>query len=163
MRPRGGRNNAVILADKGEKVGDLLDDYPASSWDEMFDAALAPRASYRDLHDALQALSAEDFERRCAARDRSFQDKGITFSVSGEERPFPLDLVPRIISAEEWAVIETGVTQRVLTLEAFLADVYGPGEILKAGIVPRRLVTSCANFHRPAAGIEPANGVRVHI
>jgi uncharacterized circularly permuted ATP-grasp superfamily protein len=111
----------------------------------------------------LQALSAEDFERRCAARDRSFQDKGITFSVSGEERPFPLDLVPRIISAEEWAVIEKGVAQRVLTLEAFLADVYGAGEILKAGIVPRQLVTSCTNFHRPAAGIEPANGVRVHI
>src|SRR6202011_1434670 len=163
MRPRGGRNNAVILADKGEKVGDLLDDYPASSWDEMFDAALAPRASYRDLHDALQALSAEDFERRCAARDRSFQDKGITFSVSGEERPFPLDLVPRILSADEWSVIERGVAQRVLALEAFLADVYGPGEILRSGIVPRQLVGSSSNFNQAAAGIEPTNGVRVHV
>src|ERR1700694_3852254 len=129
----------------------------------MFDAAISPRAPYRDLHDALQALSAEDFERRCAARDRSFQDKGITFSVSGEERPFPLDLVPRILSAEEWAVIEKGVAQRVLTLEAFLADVYGAGQILDAGIVPRQLVTSCTNFHRSATGIDPANGVRVHI
>jgi uncharacterized circularly permuted ATP-grasp superfamily protein len=152
-----------IFADQCEGVGDLLDDYPASSWDEMFDAAIAPRAPYRDLHDALQALSAEDFDRRCAARDRSFQDKGITFSVSGEERPFPLDLVPRILSAEEWTVIERGVAQRVLALEAFLADVYGAGEILDAGVVPRQLVTSCSNFHRPAAGIDPPNGVRVHI
>jgi uncharacterized circularly permuted ATP-grasp superfamily protein len=144
-------------------VGDLLDDYPISGWDEMFEASVSPRTPYTDLYDALQALSVEDFDRRCAARDRSFQDKGITFSVSGEERPFPLDLVPRILSAAEWAVIERGVAQRVAALEAFLADVYGPGEILKAGIVPRRLVTSSTAFQRPAAGIEPTNGVRVHV
>ena len=60
--------------------------------------------------------------------------------MSGEERPFPLDLVPRIIDAEEWAVVEAGVRQRVLALERFLADVYGPGEILADGVVPRRLV-----------------------
>jgi uncharacterized circularly permuted ATP-grasp superfamily protein len=144
-------------------VGDLLDDYPMSGWDEMFEAAVTPRTPYADLHDALQALSVEDFDRRCAARDRSYQDKGITFSVSGEERPFPLDLVPRVLSAAEWAVIETGVAQRVRALEAFLADVYGPGEILRAGIVPRRLVTSASAFQRSAAGIEPANGVRIQV
>ncbi len=144
-------------------MGDLLDGYPASGWDEMFETGGPPRAPYADLHDALQALSVEDFERRCAARDRSFRDQGITFSVSGDERPFPLDLVPRILSAAEWAVIEAGVTQRVLALEAFLADVYGPGEILRDGIVPRRLITSSANFMRAAAGIDPPNGVRVHV
>jgi uncharacterized circularly permuted ATP-grasp superfamily protein len=144
-------------------VGDLLDDYPISGWDEMFEAPVSPRTAYTELHDALQALSVEDFERRCVARDRSFQDKGITFSVSGEERPFPLDLVPRILSAAEWAVIERGVAQRVMALEAFLADVYGRGEILAAGIVPRGLVTSASDFQRAAAGVEPTNGVRVHV
>ena len=144
-------------------MGDLLDDYPISGWDEMFEGPVSPRTPYCDLHDALQALSVDDFDRRCAARDRSYQDKGITFSVSGEERPFPLDLVPRILSAAEWADIEKGVTQRVLALEAFLADVYGPGEIFRAGLVPRRLVASSSSFHRAAAGVEPTNGVRVHV
>ena len=66
MLSRGGGNSAETFTEQGVEVGDLLDDYPASSWDEMFDAAGPPRAPYADLHDALQSLSAEDFVRRCA-------------------------------------------------------------------------------------------------
>ncbi len=96
-------------------------------------------------------------------RDRAFRDPGITFQLSGEERPFPLDLVPRILPADEWRTIETGVRQRVLALEAFLADVYGPGRILSEGVIPRRLVVTSTNFQRAAAGIIPPRGVRVHV
>ncbi|HSS11762.1 MAG TPA: circularly permuted type 2 ATP-grasp protein, partial [Acidimicrobiales bacterium] len=87
----------------------------------------------------------------------------ITFSLSGEERPFPLDLVPRVLPAHEWALIEAGVRQRVRALEAFLADVYGPAEVVNDGVIPRRLVSSATHFQREAAGIEPANGVRIHV
>src|SRR5215475_4738610 len=112
------------------QVGDLLDGYtPETAWDEMFAGPDQPRAHYESLHQVLGTLSRDDFEVRCAARDRAFHDQGITFSHSGEERPFPLDLVPRIIDADEWAVVESGVRQRVLALERFLSDVYGPGEI----------------------------------
>jgi uncharacterized circularly permuted ATP-grasp superfamily protein len=139
-----------------------MDDYPAGpTWDEMFDGDGRPRPAYVSLHEALLSLSSDDFASRCTARDLAFRDQGITFSFSGEERPFPLDLVPRIISAGEWPTIESGVVQRVRALEAFLADVYGIGQILRDGLVPNRLVTSSTHFHRPAAGIEPANGVRV--
>jgi len=127
----------------------------------MFEAPEVARPAYRVLHEALQTLSGDDFDRRCVVRDRVFRDQGITFSLSGEERPFPLDLVPRVISAAEWSVVEQGVAQRVLALEAFLADVYGPGLILRDGVVPAALITSSPNFHRPAMGVEPANGVRV--
>src|SRR3954449_1253598 len=102
----------------------------------MFAAPDRPRAAYEALHSVLATLSRDDFELRCAARDRAFHDQGITFSYSGEERPFPLDLVPRIIDAEDWAVVESGVRQRVLALERFLSDVYGAGEILADGVVP---------------------------
>src|SRR5262245_56320243 len=137
-------------------MGDLLDDYRVSgAFDEMFGAGVEPRDHYRSLHGVLQTLSRHDFEERCDARDRAFRDAGITFQLSGEERPFPLDLVPRILPADEWATIERGVRQRVLALEAFLADVYGPGRILADGIVPRRLVVSSTHFLRPAAGVEP--------
>ena len=109
-------------------MGDLFEDYALArtagrtAWDELFDAPGLPRAPYRSLHGVLQSLSAADFADRCVTRDRTFRDQGVTFSLSGEERPFPLDLVPRIISSDEWRVIERGVSQRVRALEAFLQD-----------------------------------------
>jgi uncharacterized circularly permuted ATP-grasp superfamily protein len=145
-------------------VGDILDRYDLGpAWDEMFAVEGEPREHYQGLFSVLQTLSPADFEMRCRARDQAFRDQGITFSLSGEERPFPLDLVPRVIPAHEWAVIERGVRQRVKALEAFLDDVYGAGEVLNDGVISRRLVTTATHFHREAAGIEPANGVRVHV
>jgi uncharacterized circularly permuted ATP-grasp superfamily protein len=150
-------------------VGDLFDGYEIPravgqlTWDEMFERVGVPRAGAAGLHDALQAFSHEDFESRCAARDRRFRDQGITFSLSGEERPFPLDLIPRVIQWSEWQTIEAGVVQRVKALELFLADLYGQGLCLKDKIVPRRLVASSKHFHRTAYGVDPPNGVRVHV
>ncbi|HET7490172.1 MAG TPA: circularly permuted type 2 ATP-grasp protein [Acidimicrobiales bacterium] len=144
-------------------MGDLLDDYVTTGWDEMFDHLGEPRPSYRALHQSVQVLSAGEFRDRCAARDRAFMDQGITFSLSGEERLFPLDLFPRVLSPAEWSTIERGVAQRVLALEAFLADVYSDGQIFRDGVMPRRCVTSATHFHRAAFGAQPPNGVRVHV
>jgi len=144
-------------------MGDLLDGYVAAdAFDEMFDGTV-PRDHYRQLHAALETLSRTDFDQRCDARDQAFRDQGITFSLLGEERPFPLDLVPRIIPADEWSMIASGVRQRVRALELFLDDVYGPGEILAEGVIPRRPVTSSTHFHRQVAGFKPSGGVRVHV
>jgi uncharacterized circularly permuted ATP-grasp superfamily protein len=155
------RGNSYLVTMRA--VGDLLDDYPVAGWDELFEAAGVPRRSCLALHDSLQSLSGEDFERRCTSRDRAFRDQGITFSLSGEERPFPLDLVPRVLSAAEWSEVERGVAQRVKALEAFLTDVYGAQHILRDGVVPTNVVVSSTHFHRPAVGIVPANGVRIHV
>ncbi len=145
-------------------MGDLLAGYaPVAAFDELFAAPEHPRRHTLALHDALQTLSPADFADRCAARDRAFRDQGITFQLSGEERPFPLDLVPRIIASDEWQVIERGVRQRVLALEAFLGDVYGPGRILEDRVIPRRLVFTSRHFHRQVAGIRPERGVRIHV
>jgi uncharacterized circularly permuted ATP-grasp superfamily protein len=147
-------------------VADLLDGYLAADapwWDEVFEAPGVCREIYRSLVDAVRPLSAADLASRQAGLDRAFRDQGITFNLFGEERPFPLDLVPRLLDPAEWDRIERGVIQRVQALEAFLADVYGRGEVLEAGVVPRRLVLTSAHYHRAAAGIEPPNGVRVHV
>jgi uncharacterized circularly permuted ATP-grasp superfamily protein len=112
------------------------------AYDEVFEAPGRPRPPSAALYAALRSLSAEDLDSRSTALARAFRDQGITFSLSGEERPFPLDLGPRVVEASEWEVVERGVSQRVRTLEAFLADVQGPGQVLRDGIVPRRVIAS---------------------
>ncbi|WP_084523980.1 circularly permuted type 2 ATP-grasp protein [Nocardia inohanensis] len=133
------------------------------AYDEMFDATGRARAAYRGIHAALATIDASDLAARAEALARAFVDQGITFSLSGQERPFPLDLVPRVIAATEWTKLERGIKQRVRALEAFLADVYGEQTILRDQVIPKRLVTSCAHFHREAAGLIPPNGVRIHV
>jgi uncharacterized circularly permuted ATP-grasp superfamily protein len=133
------------------------------AFDEMFHRDGTVRSPYRALHDAIAPTAAADLAARSEALDRAYLDQGITFSLSGQERPFPLDIVPRVISAAEWGRLQKGIVQRVQALEAFLADIYGDAQIVRDGVLPRRLITSCAHFHRAAAGLTPPNGVRIHV
>ncbi|WP_405132692.1 circularly permuted type 2 ATP-grasp protein [Nocardia sp. NBC_01388] len=135
----------------------------AEAYDEMFDPTGRARAPYKGIYAALATIDASDLAARAEALARAFVDQGITFSLSGQERPFPLDLVPRVIAATEWTKLERGIKQRVRALEAFLADVYGEQTILRDQVIPKRLVTSCAHFHREATGLVPPNGVRIHV
>lgn len=141
----------------------LSSDAYEMAFDEMFDAQGAVRGPYKGIYAELAPSDASELKARAEALSRAFLDQGITFSLSGQERPFPLDLVPRVISAAEWARLERGITQRVKALEKYLDDIYGDQEILNDGVIPRRLVTSCEHFHRQAMGIVPPNGVRIHV
>lgn len=135
----------------------------AGAFDEMFDAQGNVRTPYKGIFAELAPSDAVELAARAEALGRAFTDQGITFSLSGQERPFPLDPVPRVISATEWSKLEKGITQRVKALEMYLDDIYGDQQILRDGVIPRRLVTSCEHFHREAAGIVPPNGVRIHV
>jgi uncharacterized circularly permuted ATP-grasp superfamily protein len=141
----------------------MLADYRSAAFDEMVDVDGVPYPHTKSLYEALQLLTSADLTERGAARARSFLEQGITFSSSGREWVFPLDLIPRLIPEGEWQHIEAGVAQRVRALEAFLADVYGDRQVLADGVVPHSLVATSTNFQRAAAGIEPAAGVRVHL
>jgi uncharacterized circularly permuted ATP-grasp superfamily protein len=157
-------------------MGDLFDGYGsvatkrrgASAWDEMFsDPAAADSASardaYKEIHTALARMTQDELRGRTEALASSYLAQGVTFDFAGEERPFPLDAVPRVIDQSEWAVVESGVTQRVRALEAFLADVYGGQRAVADGVIPARLISSSSHFHREAAGIVSANGVRIQV
>jgi uncharacterized circularly permuted ATP-grasp superfamily protein len=157
-------------------MGDLFDGYGATAtrrrgappWDEMFsDIAHAgpevTRDSYRDIHSALARMTQAELRGRTEALASSYLAQGVTFDFAGEERPFPLDAVPRVIPQAEWVTVEAGVKQRVLALERFLADVYGEQRAVRDGVIPARLISSSEHFHREAAGIEPANGVRIQV
>ncbi|MGN8246164.1 circularly permuted type 2 ATP-grasp protein [Cellulomonas soli] len=145
-------------------MADLFDDYPEGrAWDEMLDQATGPRSAYRHVHRALAQLSAGELRARADTLARSYLAEGVTFDFAGEERPFPLDVVPRVLGGDEWDHVAPGVAQRVRALEAFLADVYGPQKAVADGVVPRSVIVSSTHFHRAAHGIQPPNGVRVHV
>jgi uncharacterized circularly permuted ATP-grasp superfamily protein len=141
----------------------LTSDAYALAYDEMFDAQGNVRGPYKGIYAELAPSDASDLEARSEALARAFLDQGITFSLSGQERPFPLDVVPRVISAADWTRLERGIIQRVKALELYLDDIYGDQEILNDGVIPRRLISSCEHFHRQAVGIVPPNGVRIHV
>ncbi|GAA1745665.1 circularly permuted type 2 ATP-grasp protein [Aeromicrobium alkaliterrae] len=145
----------------------LFDEYgPMVGFDEMFtDPAGGPavRPEYEAISGAFRAMGDDEIRVRADALASSYLDQGVTFGVAGEERPFPLDIVPRVIEAADWKHVDLGVQQRVKALEAFLADVYGPGELFADGVVPRETVMTSPHYHRVVAGLEPANGVRVHV
>ena len=90
---------------------DDVDSY-AEAYDEMFDADGAVRGLYKGVFAELAPSDASELAARSEALGRAFTDQGITFSLSGQERPFPLDLVPRVISAAEWSKLEKGIKQR---------------------------------------------------
>ncbi len=133
------------------------------AYDEMYHADGLARVELASLHEALTGLGPDELRDRGRLRDAHLSAQGITFTLSGRERPLPMDLIPRVVGAEEWKIVADGVAQRIRGLEAFLADVYGRGDIMRDGIVPKSLVTSSHHYHRAAHGIEPANGVRIHV
>jgi uncharacterized circularly permuted ATP-grasp superfamily protein len=158
------RNDIETCRDYALDVADIFDSYQLTqAWDEMFERPGAPRGPYQALMAALQPLDPTELRYRADQLARIFTDRGVTLDYAGEERPFPLDLIPRIIDAVEWDLIARGVRQRVLALEAFLADVYGPARVVDDGILPWELLATSHHYHREAHGLTPPNGVRIHI
>jgi uncharacterized circularly permuted ATP-grasp superfamily protein len=138
---------------------DLFRDYATDGFfDEAFDATGEVRPHYRSLVERLADIPPSDLGRRERIRDGIFRTQGITFTVYGDgegvERTFPMDLIPRVIPADEWAVIEAGVIQRVTALNRFLEDLYaGERAAVNDGIVPSWLVRTADGFRREAFGI----------
>ena len=115
------------------------------------------------MREVIEQLGPDGLAERSRLRDAYLNRQGITFSLSGRERPLPLDLIPRVVAAAEWDRVEAGIRQRIRALEMFLADVYGLGEILNDGVIPRHLITSSRHYHRAAFGLVPPNLVRIHV
>jgi len=145
----------------------LRDYFLDDAYDEMFDAAGEVRPHYQVLLDAFQNMPEQELRRRKQSADLSFLTQGITFTVygrnEGTERIFPYDLLPRIVTAAEWAHIEKGLTQRITALNHFLRDVYNEGKILADGKVPREIVYSCRHFRREMRGLQVPRNVYIAV
>ena len=142
---------------------------PQTAMDEYFNRDGQPRDFVGQITAGLEGMGAETLLSTGRRRDTIFVDQGITFEVTGAEyeagtpRAFPLDLVPRIIEADQWKLIESGVSQRLRALNAFTDDVYHGHEIVRAGIVPWSLIVSRSHFARPVHGVRPPAGIYCHV
>lgn len=126
-----------------------------------------PREHYQRYWDWLKAQSRETLEQARIEADLFFRKVGITFNVygdeAGSERLIPFDLIPRILPAEEWRVLERGLRQRVSALNRFIHDVYHDQGILRAGVVPADLVLRNSQYRAEMRGVSVPRDVYAHI
>jgi uncharacterized circularly permuted ATP-grasp superfamily protein len=126
-----------------------------------------PRAGYRRLYEQLNRLGPKELSRRHDLAMQMFRNHGITFAVypdaQGTEKVFPFDIIPRVISAQTWAHLESGLKQRLAALNLFLDDVYGRKLILKQRAVPPETVLSSPQYLREIEGLPVPHGIHCHI
>ena len=145
----------------------------AAIFDEMHGAGatgMSPdsvRQGYTELARWLANTPPELLHSRKAEAELFFRRIGITFNVYGDaagtERLIPFDIVPRILTSNEWQLLARGLEQRVKALNAFIGDVYGARECVRAGVVPEALVLQNPAFQPEMTRIKPPGGVYVHI
>ena len=137
------------------------------AFDEMKGAGEAIRPAYQELSRWLAELPPDTLEFRRREAELLFRRIGITFAVYGDaeaqERLIPFDVVPRIISANEWRVLERGLRQRVQAINMFLRDIYHGRDILRAGLIPDELIFRNPVFRPEMNGQAVPHDVYVHI
>jgi uncharacterized circularly permuted ATP-grasp superfamily protein len=136
-------------------------------YDEMLAAADQPRPAYRRLYEHLNRLGPAELERRHELALQMFRNHGITFAVypdaQGNEKVFPFDIIPRVISARTWKRLEAGLKQRLVALNLFLEDVYGRKLILRQRAIPPEIVLSSSQYLREIEGLPVPHGIHCHI
>ena len=135
-------------------------------FNEMYEGGTV-REPYARLEDWTKAMPAALRAMKQAEAEALFRRIGITFAVYGEggdpDRLIPFDMFPRVFTQAEWRKLERGIKQRARALNAFLLDVYGRAEIVRAGKIPARLVFQNEAFERAVAGFTPPRGIYSHI
>ncbi|HTP81803.1 MAG TPA: circularly permuted type 2 ATP-grasp protein [Alphaproteobacteria bacterium] len=136
------------------------------AFDEM-GSREAPRPCYAPVGDWIARTPASLFELKRQEAEFCFRRTGITFAVYTEggdpERLIPFDIIPRILDAQEWEFLSRGLKQRVRALNAFIGDVYGKQEFIRAGRVPADLILKNPCFVQPMVGLEVAAGIYTHV
>jgi len=146
----------------------MFEDYQKGNFfDEMFGEEGRAFGHYRRLKERFDGLGRDEVEDKQRQVDAGFLEHGVTFTVYGDERGteriFPFDLIPRIIPDAEWQVIERGLTQRILALNLFLADIYHEGKILKDGVVPEEVVKGAAHYRPEMVGVRVPGDIYIHV
>lgn len=145
-----------------------LDEYDADSFFcELLGDRQNPNPDLTKLWHRLQQMELTDLAARSSDAERELFMLGITFTVYSErnaiDRILPFDVIPRVITARDWALLDAGIKQRVKALNMFIWDVYHDRKIFRDGIVPADLVFQNVNFRQEMVDYDPPAGTYVHI
>ncbi|MBW4486741.1 MAG: circularly permuted type 2 ATP-grasp protein [Trichocoleus desertorum ATA4-8-CV12] len=140
---------------------------PEGFYDELFTAKSQPRPEATLLIERFNSFSASEIKRRQQSAQIALMKLGVTFNVysdgQGTERIMPFDIIPRIVSAQEWKELEQGLKQRIYALNLFLHDIYNEQKILRDSVIPAELIYSATGFLKPCLGLNPPGGIWCHI
>lgn len=149
-------------------MADLFANYdPGPFFCEMTGRGRTSASHTARIRNRLARMSINSLRRRAAAAERELFNLGITFTVYSDsqaiDRILPFDVVPRVLSRDDWAHIDAGCRQRVQAINLFLHDIYHDQKILKDKVVPRDLVLRNANYRKEMVGIDLPHGTYVQI
>ena len=138
----------------GERGDSVLDGYsPGDFYCEMLRNADAVQVRER-----LAKLSITELRRRATDAEAELYNLGITFTVYSDnlaiDRILPFDVIPRVLAAKEWELIEAGVVQRVSAINQLLHDLYHDQHLFKDGIIPPELLLGNANYRPLMQGVD---------
>lgn len=140
---------------------------PEEFYDELFLDLGQPRPEAAPLIQWMQRLHPQEWQQHQKTAQIALFKLGVTFNVysdnQGVERVFPFDIIPRIISSQEWDWLERGLKQRIAALNLFLADIYNEQRILQDGKIPEEVIHSAKGFLAPCVGLKPPAGVWCHV
>jgi glutamate---cysteine ligase / carboxylate-amine ligase len=129
-----------------------------------FDEGLQPDGRSRETHasvlSTLCSFGPSMLRERIGVLEREKVAAGVVFRRAGQDAAsaFPVDIVPRVLSGEEWSRLQGGTAQRARALDAFLHDIYGEATIVRDGLVPDWLVQHSPGYR--SAGTAPPKGMR---
>ena len=138
----------------------MFTEYKSSvGYDEYFcNGTAAPRADLAPLLASLAQIGLPELNRSHASASQLLRRLGATFrlndsGLNGSERILPFDPLPRLISSREWNTLHKGLKQRLEAIDCFLADVYGPQQIIRDGVIPREDVESSSGWRPQLQGL----------
>ncbi|MEQ1638235.1 MAG: circularly permuted type 2 ATP-grasp protein [Methylococcales bacterium] len=138
-----------------------------AAYDELMHSEFQPRPVSNRLCQYLNSLNKGDIDKRKIAAELAIMEMGISFTVYSDEgnidRAWPFDIIPRIIEAGEWRMIEKGLKQRLTALNHFISDVYSEQAFIKAGKMPGEIINSSKNFRKECVGMQPRHNVWANI
>ncbi|MBU2645549.1 circularly permuted type 2 ATP-grasp protein [bacterium] len=140
---------------------------PGYYYDELIESIGKPRPGAQLIVEKIESLSPGGLIMRQKAAEALLLKMGITFNVygrdEGTEKIFPFDIIPRIVSREDWQQIEDGLKQRIFALNEFIQDIYNDKKILKDNIIPRELILSSRTYRKECEGFTPPRGIWCHV
>ncbi len=138
-----------------------------NSIDETISGGGGYKPEYENVINHIQSMSLDRLKFIKKKIDFVLKEQGITFGqyIDGKykEDTWYLDLIPQIITEEEFDLIERGIKQRITALNFLLNDIYSEKKILRDKIIPKEIIIGDEYFLRDCVGIKVPGNVYIHI